>query len=171
MKKLAIPHILLGTNSDDLGDFRPGIAAASKLGAQSPMVDVGLTKGEIRRLSKNLGLPTWNKPQMACLSSRFPYGTTITQERLKRVDEFENSLRDLGFRQLRVRFHDTIARVEIAEDELDRAFEKKNRDKILSIGKNLGFTYVTLDLGGFRSGSLNETPLITLNRNKKRIAS
>ena len=146
--------VALGTNVDDLGDVRPGIAAARERGAKMPMVDVGLTKPEIRELSRALALPTWDKPQLACLSSRFPYGTKITPERLRRVDEFEDGLRELGFRQLRVRFHDSIARLELATDELPRIVEV--RDQVVALGKELGFAYVALDLAGFRSGSLNE---------------
>jgi pyridinium-3,5-biscarboxylic acid mononucleotide sulfurtransferase len=146
--------IALGTNVDDLGDVRPGIAAARERGARMPMVDVGLAKTEIRALSKDLALPTWDKPQLACLSSRFPYGTKITLERLRRVDDFEDGLRALGFRQLRVRFHDTVARLEIETSELARVLE--HREAIVALGKRLGFAYVALDLAGFRSGSLNE---------------
>jgi uncharacterized protein len=146
--------IALGTNVDDLGDVRPGIAAARERGARMPMVDAGLSKQEIRDLSRELGLRTWDKPQLACLSSRFPYGTKITPERLRQVDEFEDGLRALGFRQLRVRFHDTIARIEIAEHELAQVLP--HREAIVALGKRLGFAYVALDLAGFRSGSMNE---------------
>ena len=153
--------IALGTNVDDLGDVRPGIAAARERGARMPMVDVGLAKAEIRALSKALDLPTWDKPQLACLSSRFPYGTKITEDRLRRVDDFEDGLRALGFRQLRVRFHDAIARLEVEVGELARALEL--RESIVALGKRLGFSYVALDLAGFRSGSLNEV-LVQLKR-------
>ena len=146
--------IALGTNLDDLGDVRPGITAALERGARMPLVDAGLTKPEIRALSRELGLRTWDKPQLACLSSRFPYGTRITPERLRRIDAFEDGLRALGFRQLRVRFHDAIARLELDTDELARIVEV--REAVVALGKQLGFTYVTVDLGGFRSGSLNE---------------
>jgi len=152
-EQLAAP-VALGTNLDDLGDVRPGITAARERGARMPLVDAQLTKAEIRELSRALGLRTWDKPQLACLSSRFPYGTQITPERLRRVDDFEDGLRALGFRQLRVRFHDTIARLEIDEAELARVVEQ--RTAIVALGKRLGFTYVALDLTGFRSGSLNE---------------
>jgi len=147
--------IILGTNTDDLGDVRPGIAAAKHHGALMPMVDVGLSKQEIRALSRDLGLRTWDKPQLACLSSRFPYGTQITPDRLRRVDELEDAMRALGFTQLRVRFHDTIARLEVEHSELPRALEL--REQIVTAGKRVGFAYVALDLAGFRSGSLNET--------------
>ena len=146
--------VALGTNLDDLGDVRPGITAALERGAKMPLVEAGLTKPEVRALSRELGLRTWDKPQLACLSSRFPYGTQITPERLRRVDAFEDGLRALGFRQLRVRFHDTIARLEIDTAELAKIVEV--REAVLALGKRLGFTYVAVDLGGFRSGSLNE---------------
>lgn len=161
--KLDNAPILLGTNVDDLGDVRPGIAAARERGAFMPMVDVGLTKQEIRELSKQLGLSTWDKPQLACLSSRFPYGTQITPDRLRRVDEFEEGLRAIGFKQLRVRFHDTIARLEIDNIDLPRVVEPGVRERIVSLGKQLGFSYVALDLAGFRSGSMNEV-LVKLKR-------
>jgi uncharacterized protein len=147
-------HVALGTNVDDLGDVRPGITAALARGAKMPLVEAGLTKPEVRALSRELGLRTWDKPQLACLSSRFPYGTQITPERLRRVDAFEDGLRALGFRQLRVRFHDTIARLEIDGAELAHIVER--REAVVTLGKQLGFTYVAVDLGGFRSGSLNE---------------
>ncbi len=146
--------IALGTNTDDLGDVRPGIAAARDRGARMPMVDAQISKADVRALSRELGLRTWDKPQLACLSSRFPYGTQITPDRLRRVDAFEDGLRDLGFRQVRVRFHDSIARLEIDGSELARIVDV--RERVVALGKDLGFTYVALDLGGFRSGSLNE---------------
>lgn len=148
--------IALGTNLDDLGDVRPGIAAAKDKGAVMPLVAAEMSKAEVRTLSKELGLRTWDKPQLACLSSRFPYGTKITPDRLRRVDDFEDGLRALGFRQLRVRFHDTIARLEIDADELSRVVAPGVREAIVALGKRLGFSYVALDLAGFRSGSLNE---------------
>jgi len=146
--------VALGTNVDDLGDVRPGITAALEHGAMMPLVKAGLTKPEVRALSRELGLRTWDKPQLACLSSRFPYGTQITPERLRRVDAFEDGLRALGFRQLRVRFHDTIARLELDSAELAKIVEV--REAVVALGKQLGFTYVAVDLAGFRSGSLNE---------------
>jgi uncharacterized protein len=159
--------IVLGTNTDDLGDHRPGIAAARDRGALMPMVESALSKREIRELSRALGLRTWDKPQLACLSSRFPYGTRITRERLRQVDELEDGLRDLGLRQLRVRYHETIARLEVELDELPRLVAPGVREQVVALGKRLGFTYITVDLAGFRSGSLNETlpgPLVTLGR-------
>ncbi|CAN5885303.1 ATP-dependent sacrificial sulfur transferase LarE [soil metagenome] len=148
--------VALGTNLDDLGDVRPGIAAARDRGARMPLVEAQLSKAEVRSLSHELGLRTWDKPQLACLSSRFPYGTQITPDRLRRVDEFEDGLRALGFRQLRVRFHDTIARLEIETGELPQIVAPGVREAIVALGKRLGFSYVALDLAGFRSGSLNE---------------
>jgi len=161
-------QIALGTNVDDLGDVRPGIAAALERGAKMPMVEAGLTKPEVRALSRELGLRTWDKPQLACLSSRFPYGTRITPERLRRVDAFEDGLRALGFRQLRVRFHEPIARLELDSTELARIVEL--REAVVALGKQLGFAYVAVDLAGFRSGSLNEVlpaeALIQLRRGR-----
>jgi uncharacterized protein len=119
-----------------------------------PLVEVGFTKAEVREASKAIGLRTWDKPQLACLSSRFPYGTQITPDRLRRVDAFEDGLRALGFKQIRVRFHDTIARIEIEASEI--AAVVPVREQIVALGKQLGFAYVALDLAGFRSGSLNE---------------
>ena len=163
-KRLSISHILLGTNLDDLGDHRPGIQAAQQHGAHSPMVEARLRKQDVRDFSQSLGLRTWDKPQLACLSSRFPYGTTITGERLRRVDNFEQGLRELGFRQVRVRFHDSIARIELEIGEISRALEDTIRQKIVTLGHELGFTYVTIDLLGFRSGSLNETPIVQIRK-------
>jgi uncharacterized protein len=161
--RLGVRAIALGTNVDDLGDFRPGIAAARDEGAVMPMVEAGLTKAAIRTLSRHLGLRTWDKPQLACLSSRFPYGTRITPERLRQVDEFEDGLRALGFRQLRVRWHDAVARLELDGAELARAVDPAVRAAVVALGRRLGFAYVALDLAGFRSGSMNE-PLVTLGR-------
>jgi pyridinium-3,5-biscarboxylic acid mononucleotide sulfurtransferase len=160
---LARPHadkhgldaVLLGTNVDDLGDHRPGLSAANERGARHPLVEAELTKAEVRTLSKALGLSTWDKPQLACLSSRFPYGTEITPERLSQIDRFEEGLYDLGFRQLRVRYHDAVARLELEGDALPLAVDK--RAQIVALGKASGFTYVALDLEGFRSGAMNET--------------
>jgi uncharacterized protein len=161
--RLGLREVLLGTNLDDLGDHRPGLAAANERGARHPLVEAELTKAEVRELSRALGLNTWDKPQLACLSSRFPYGTEITPERLQRVDRFEEGLHALGFRQLRVRFHEPVARLEIETHELARALEL--RDRIVALGREHGFTYVALDLAGFRSGAMNEG-LSTIRRSK-----
>ncbi|HVV83807.1 MAG TPA: ATP-dependent sacrificial sulfur transferase LarE [Kofleriaceae bacterium] len=155
--------VALGTNLDDLGDHRPGVAAARGHGAVMPMVDVGLRKEEIRALSRALGLRTWDKPQLACLSSRFPYGTRITHERLRQVDAFEDGLRALGFGQVRVRYHETIARLEVDADLLPRMVDPAVRAEVVALGERLGFTYVAVDLAGFRSGSLNRV-LVPLKR-------
>jgi uncharacterized protein len=154
--QLGLETVMLGTNRDDLGDHRPGLAAANEHGARHPLLEAGLDKAEIRALSRALGLPTWDKPQLACLSSRFPYGTAITPERLRQVDGFEDALRALGFRQLRVRYHGQVARLEIEGAEMARALEPGVREQIVTDGRRFGFTFVALDLAGFTSGSLNQ---------------
>ena len=159
---LGLAEVLLGTNLDDLGDHRPGLRAADERGARQPLVDAGFTKADVRALSRALELPTWDKPQLACLSSRFPYGTEITPERLRRVDGFEDGLRALGFRQLRVRYHGDVARLEIDAAEMARALEPGTREAIVALGRDQGFTFVALDLAGFSSGSLNQ--LVGLGR-------
>jgi uncharacterized protein len=159
---LGLAAVLLGTNLDDLGDHRPGLHAADERGARHPLVDAGLSKGDVRALSRRLGLPTWDKPQLACLSSRFPYGTEITPERLRRVDAFEDGLRALGFRQLRVRYHGDVARLELERADMPRALEPGVREEIVALGRANGFTFVALDLAGFSSGSLNQ--LIAVRR-------
>ena len=159
---LGLAEVLLGTNLDDLGDHRPGLRAAAERGARQPLVDAGFTKADVRALSRALELPTWDKPQLACLSSRFPYGTEITPERLRRVDAFEDGLRALGFRQLRVRYHGDVARLELDVADMPRALEPRAREAIVTLGRAQGFTFVALDLAGFASGSLNQ--LIGLRR-------
>lgn len=154
--RLGLKEVLLGTNLDDLGDHRPGLDAARERGARQPMVDAQLNKAEVRALSRELGLPTWDKPQLACLSSRFPYGTEITVERLHQVDAFEDGLRGLGFRQLRVRYHGDIARLEIDTPDMGRILEPGVREQVVALGRRLNFTFVALDLAGFSSGSLNQ---------------
>ncbi|MDR1193418.1 MAG: ATP-dependent sacrificial sulfur transferase LarE [Peptococcaceae bacterium] len=152
-----IEHVAEGSNMDDNGDFRPGLKAVAEQGVKSPLREAGLTKAEIRLLSKALGLPTWDKPSFACLASRFVYGENITTAKLRRVDQAEQLLLDLGFRQARVRIHGNIARIELEEAELARAAGPDCRQKIYPALKELGFAYVTLDLGGYRTGSMNET--------------
>lgn len=153
-----IRWIAYGANHDDLGDYRPGQQAAQEWGARAPLLEAGLTKAEIRHLSKALGLPTWDKPALACLSSRFPYGTRITAELLGRLDAAEDFLRhDLGFRQVRVRHHDTIARLEVDPAEMDRLLDSELRGRISDRLKELGYTYVAVELSGYKSGSLNAT--------------
>jgi uncharacterized protein len=161
-QRLGLREILLGTNLDDLGDHRPGLDAARERNARAPMVDAQLNKAEVRALSRELGLPTWDKPQLACLSSRFPYGTEITPQKLQQVDAFEDGLRALGFRQLRVRYHGDVARLELEAGAMSRALDPEIRPRIVELGKRVGFTFVALDLSGFASGSLNQ--LIGLRR-------
>lgn len=146
-----------GSNTDDNGDYRPGLIAVKELGVSSPLREAGLSKEDIRILSRKLGLPTWNKQSFACLSSRFVYGETISEEKLGMVDKAEQLLLDLGFHQVRVRIHGTIARIEVRPEEYSKIMEEKTRMQIYEYLKSLGFTYVTLDLGGYRTGSMNET--------------
>jgi pyridinium-3,5-biscarboxylic acid mononucleotide sulfurtransferase len=146
-----------GTIVDDTGDFRPGMKAKAEKEVRSPLLEAGLTKTDVREISKHLGLPTWDKPSFACLSSRFPYGTGITEDNLSKVDRAETLLRDLGFRNFRVRFHDaSTARIEVGPKELGRFLTDGVREMIVARLKDLGFTYVTLDLQGYRTGSMNE---------------
>lgn len=154
-RRRGIAHVIDGTNADDLADFRPGLRAARKLGVRSPLQEAGLTKAEIRTLSQRFGLRTWDKPAYACLSSRFPYGTPITVEKLRQVAAAERALRELGFRGFRVRHHDEIARLEMQPDDLPRAVEL--REQIVERLRAAGYRFVTLDLEGYRSGSLNAT--------------
>jgi uncharacterized protein len=152
-RELGFSHVVNGTNLDDLGDYRPGLEAAKSAAVRSPLVDVGLKKDEIRALAKTLGLSFWDKPAAACLSSRIPYGTAVTPRRLSQIEQLEDALHALGLRQLRVRYHDALARIEVAQDELAAAFAA--REQIVQAGKAAGFTYVSLDLAGYRTGSLN----------------
>lgn len=145
-----------GSNADDRGDYRPGRQAAREFGVVSPLDEVGLTKAEIRELSRIAGLPTWDEPASACLSSRIPYETAITDEALRRIEEAESRLRALGFRVCRVRHHDTLARLELGPDELARACEPDVRERIVRELRALGYRHVTVDLQGYRMGSLNE---------------
>ena len=152
-------HLVYGATVDDLGDHRPGMASARQRGVRAPLVDAGLGKAEIRELSRAFGLPTWDKPAMACLSSRFPYGTPITAEKLRQVDRAEAFVRSLGFREFRVRHHGDLARLEVARGEMPRLWADDRADAIAERLRELGFLHVTLDLRGFRSGSLNEALL------------
>lgn len=156
-REQGITAVAEGSNLDDNGDYRPGLIAVKELGVKSPLREAGLSKAEIRALSKKLGLPTWDKQSFACLSSRFVYGETISEEKLGMVDKAEQLLLDLGFHQVRVRIHGTIARIEILPNEFQKLLEDAVRNKIYGTLKSLGFTYVTLDLGGYRTGSMNET--------------
>lgn len=164
--RLGLSSVLLGTNLDDLDDHRPGLVAARERGAKQPLCEAGLSKDEVRALARHVGLSVWDKPQLACLSSRFPYGTTLTERRLRQVDRFEQALFDLGFSQVRVRFHElpnlpgsttetdaAMARVELLPSEFSQALSK--RGDLAKAGKDAGFVYVALDVEGFRSGSGN----------------
>ena len=145
-----------GTNTDDLGDYRPGLEAAKNAGVRSPLLEARLSKNDARSVAKLLGLPIWDKPASACLSSRIPYGTSVTRDRLAQIGGLESDLKGLGFRQVRVRFHDKVARIEVALEELERMRAPGVREAIVEAGKRHGFTYVTLDLAGYRLGSHNE---------------
>jgi pyridinium-3,5-biscarboxylic acid mononucleotide sulfurtransferase len=154
-RERGIAHVVYGVNVDDLGDYRPGQGAAKLHEVKAPLVDAGLNKAEIRELSRRAGLATWDRPASACLSSRIPYGTPVTIENVKTVDRGEDAIRALGFRQFRVRFHGDVVRIEIAPDELERAMTAEMARRFTAIFKGLGFHYVTLDLEGYRQGSLN----------------
>jgi uncharacterized protein len=155
-KGLGIKWVADGTNADDTNDFRPGKEAAGNLGVRSPLEEATFTKEEIRQLSKEMGLPTWQKPNLACLSSRFPYGTKITEQRLKMVKKGEQILRGLGFGQFRVRFHNETARIEVEPSAIEAFLKDGVRQTVVEAFKEIGFTYVTLDLEGYRTGSMNE---------------
>jgi uncharacterized protein len=148
------PVLMDGSNADDVGDFRPGRRAARELGVRSPLLEAGLTKAEIRALAHELGLPNWDAPSAPCLSSRIPYGTPVTIELLSQVERAERVLRELGLRQVRVRHHDQVARIEVEPADFQRLIEA--RERILQALQAIGYTYAALDLMGFRSGSLNE---------------
>jgi uncharacterized protein len=159
-----IEYIVDGSTMDDLDDYRPGRQAAKQHAVRSPLIEVGLNKNEVRELSHRAMLPTWDKPASPCLSSRIAYGTTVTIERLQKVDRGEEILREFGFREFRVRHHDTLVRLEISPAEMDRVLQKEIIDQLAARFRELGFKYVTLDLHGFRSGSMNEALPITINR-------
>lgn len=154
--RLGIETIADGTNLDDLQDHRPGLKAAAAWGVSHPLVEAAMTKEDVRRYSRALALPTWDKPSSPCLSSRFPYGISIDPARLKQVDRCERFLRQLRFREFRVRYHGELARIEVAPEEINRLLEKSVRDAVVDKFREVGFRYVSLDLQGFRSGSLNE---------------
>jgi uncharacterized protein len=149
-------HVMDAATLDDTGDFRPGMRAASELGVRSPLKDVGLTKGEIRALSKAMNLPTWDKPSSPCLATRFPYGVSITKEGLSRVQQAEDVIAQFGLRQIRVRDHGDTARIEVMSDEMETLLRRDVRDLVVERIRDLGFTYVSLDLQGYRTGSMNE---------------
>lgn len=147
--------LVYGATMDDLGDHRPGMLAAKALGVRAPLIEAELWKAEIREVSRQLGLPTWDKPAFACLSSRFQYGDRITAEKLRQVEAAEDFLRSLGFRQFRVRHHDRLARLEISAEEMEKLWDDGRRQAIVARFREIGYIYVALDLGGFRSGSAN----------------
>lgn len=155
-KDNGIKEIVEGSNMDDMGDYRPGLQAIDELEIKSPLRKANLYKNEIRELSKKLGLSTWDKPSFACLSSRFVYGETITGKKLGMVDKAEQLLLDMGFKQVRVRIHGNLARIELNPDEIEKIAKKENRDKISKALEEYGFSYVTLDLEGYRTGSMNK---------------
>ena len=156
-RKHGIDKILDGFNRDDRGDHRPGRKAAREHGILSPLDEIGFGKDDIRSAARQIGLPVWDKPALACLSSRFPYGTEITPRRLQQVAECEAVLRESGFRSFRVRYHDSVARIEVSADELPRLFQTEVRETILRRFRQSGFTYVSVDLQGYRTGSMNKT--------------
>lgn len=151
-----LKYVLDGSNFDDTNDYRPGMIAARENGVISPLKEAGLTKDDIRELSKREGLPTWDKPSFACLSSRFPYGNEITVEKLSMVDRAEQFLLDKGFRQVRVRHHGDIARIEVPADNRSKLFNEQLMDEIAAEFTKIGFSYITMDLKGYRTGSMNE---------------
>lgn len=152
-----IEYVAEGSNIDDNGDYRPGLKAVEELGIKSPLRYAGLTKADIRKLSKEMGLSTWDKPSFACLASRFVYGETIDEKKLGMVDSAEQLLLDLGFKQVRVRIHGNIARIEVMPEEIGKLTEEKVRNEVYKTLKDIGFDYVTMDLAGYRTGSMNET--------------
>ncbi len=149
-------HVADGANLDDMEDYRPGLEASKELGVKSPLKEAGMTKKDVREASKMLNLPNWNKPAYACMSSRFPYGQSITKEKLKMVSEAEKYLRGLGLEQFRVRHHETIARIEVLPEDIRFLIKPSTRNELIEKFKAIGFTYITLDLEGYRSGSMNE---------------
>jgi uncharacterized protein len=149
-------HIVYGVNLDDLGDYRPGQNAARKHEVAAPLADAEMSKADIRELSRLAGLPTWDRPASACLSSRIPYGTPVTIETVKTVERGEEEVRALGFRQFRVRYHGELVRIEVARDEMERALNSEMAGRFTALFKALGFKYVTLDLEGYRQGAMNE---------------
>lgn len=150
----SIKWVVNGANTDDIGDYRPGMVAASEHRVRSPMVEVGLTKADVRAIAKILDIPIWDKPAQPCLSSRIPYGTPVTVENLSKVEQAEDYLRGLGLREVRARHHDRLCRIEIGENEMDFAFER--RKEIVSAIKKIGYLWVSIDMSGLRSGSLND---------------
>lgn len=158
-RELGLAHVAYGMNRDDRGDWRPGQRAARERGVRAPLDEAGMGKEAIRELARHLGLPVWDKPAQACYSSRIPYGTPVTVEALARIGRAERALRRLGFRQVRVRHHETVARIEVDPAELARLLDDETRARVVADVRAAGYLYVTLDLGGYRTGSLNEALL------------
>ena len=156
-QELGLSFVVDGSNVDDLGDYRPGRRATEELGVRSPLLEAGLTKAEVRLLSRELGLPTWNKQPFACLASRFPYGTEITADRLAQIERCEEFLKKSGFHTYRVRFHNETVRIEVGEEEIPRFLDTEQRRAIVNFFKSTGFSYISLDLEGYRTGSMNRT--------------
>lgn len=169
-KQENLQNMVDGSNYDDLGDHRPGKQALKEMNVRSPLQEAGLTKADIRALSKKLGLPTWKKEELACLSSRFPYGEKISVEKLSMVDQAENYLRDMGFRNIRARHQGKTMKIEVAPEDIKHFFEDATREKVVSKLKELGYTYVTVDLEGYRRGSLNEAVMPKENLQNMKIA-
>jgi len=155
----AIEWVVNGANTDDIGDYRPGMVAASEHKVRSPMVEAGLTKADVRAIAKTLDIPIWDKPAQPCLSSRIPYGTPVTVENLSKIEQAEDYLRGLGFKEVRARHHDRLCRIEVGEDEIELAFAQ--RKEIVSAVKKIGYLWVSLDMSGLRSGSLNDQLTLT----------
>jgi len=155
-RERGIANVVYGVNKDDLGDYRPGQRAAKLHNVRAPLVESDLTKAEIRELARQAGLPFWDRPAAACLSSRIPYGIAVTPEKVKTIEKGEEAIHALGFRQFRVRYHGELARIEFAREEMERALALEMAGKLTAIFKPLGFHYVTIDLEGYRQGSLNE---------------
>ena len=156
-EKLKVAVIVDGTNLDDLKDHRPGLKAAQEWGIRHPLVEAEMTKEDVRRYSRALNLPTWDKPSSPCLSSRFPYGTEINLERLRKIGACELYMKELRFREFRVRYHGELARIELSAREIGRFFDEATRQAVVKKFKEIGFNYVSLDLQGYRTGSMNET--------------
>ncbi len=155
-RELGMAHVVLGTNADDLGDHRPGHRAAQEQGARHPLLEAGLTKADVRALSQVMELPTWDKVEMACLASRIQYGIRVTDERLAMVEQLEDTLRDLGFDQVRARHHGNVARLEVEPAAISKLLDPSIRETLLARGRALGFKYVAVDLQGYRRGAMNE---------------
>jgi uncharacterized protein len=155
-ERTGVPHVIEGSHAGDIGDHRPGMRARNEEGVRSPLMEVGITKEEIRRYSRALGLPTWDKPAAPCLSSRLPYGTEVSYDKLRQVEAAEKALRDLGFREARVRHHGAVARLEVPRDRFVHLLDAATLEAAVAAVKQAGFLYVAMDLEGFRSGSLNE---------------